>query len=123
MTVDLTGSGISNEAEFGLLIAKTEELEGNKLDFNLSNIDDVAVKVKAQTYIDQTENGFKYQVVINGIPESDYGVSLTAVPYVIDGENKLEVKSGSLTDETVIVRTDENHPEYVAPKVDTKNWF
>ena len=42
---------------------------------------------------------------------------------LVDGENKLEVKAGNLTDEAVIVRTDENHPEYVAPKVDTKNWF
>ena len=42
---------------------------------------------------------------------------------LIDGENKLEVKAGHLADEAVIVRTDEDHPEYVAPKVDTKNWF
>ena len=40
-----------------------------------------------------------------------------------DGENKFQVKSGKLTDKAVIIRTDEDHPEYVAPKVDTKNWF
>ena len=51
------------------------------------------------------ENVFKFKVKLN------------------DGENKLEVKAGSLTDEAVIVRTDENHPEYVVAKVDTKNWF
>ena len=42
---------------------------------------------------------------------------------LIDGENKLEVKAGNLADEAVIVRTDEDHPEYVVAKVDTKNWF
>ena len=40
-----------------------------------------------------------------------------------DGENQLEVKSGNLSDSTVIYRTDENHPEYVVQKVDTKNWM
>ena len=40
-----------------------------------------------------------------------------------DGENKLEVKAGEFTDNAVIVRTDENHPEYKVQKVDTKNWM
>jgi beta-galactosidase len=40
-----------------------------------------------------------------------------------DGENKLEVKAANLADEAVIIRSDEDHPEYIAPKVDTKNWF
>ena len=40
-----------------------------------------------------------------------------------NGENKLEVKAGELTDQAVIVRTDEKHPEYKVQKVDTKNWM
>lgn len=40
-----------------------------------------------------------------------------------DGENKFEAKSGSLTDEIMLCRTKEDHPEYVVKKVDTKNWF
>ena len=40
-----------------------------------------------------------------------------------NGENKFEVKSGKLKDNAVIIRTDEDHPEYVVQKVDTKNWF
>ena len=40
-----------------------------------------------------------------------------------DGENKIEVKAGELTDQALIVRTDEKHPEYKVQKVDTKNWM
>ena len=40
-----------------------------------------------------------------------------------DGENKFEVKAGKLTDATVLVRTNEPHPEYKVQKVDTKNWM
>ena len=40
-----------------------------------------------------------------------------------DGENRIEVKAGELTDYTVINRTNEVHPEYVVQKVDTKNWM
>ena len=80
--VDLTGSEISKNAEFGLLIAKTSDLVGSELDFDQEN----ATKVKAAVFIETGENAFKYQVVINGIPVSDYGVAITAVPYVIDGE-------------------------------------
>ncbi len=40
-----------------------------------------------------------------------------------DGENKFEVKAGAFADEAVIIRTDENHPEYTVQKVDTKNWM
>ena len=42
---------------------------------------------------------------------------------LIDGDNKFEVKSGDLTDNAVICRTNESHPEYVVQKVDTKNWM
>ena len=35
----------------------------------------------------------------------------------------LQVKAGNLADSAVIIREDKDHPEYVAPKVDTKNWF
>ncbi|MBQ8625372.1 MAG: glycoside hydrolase family 2 protein [Agathobacter sp.] len=42
---------------------------------------------------------------------------------LVDGENKFEVKSGELTDNAVICRTNEPHPEYVVQKVDTKNWM
>ena len=40
-----------------------------------------------------------------------------------DGENKFEVKAGKYKDETVLVRTNEPHPEYKVQKVDTKNWM
>ena len=40
-----------------------------------------------------------------------------------NGENKLEVRSGNLVDNAIIIRTDENHPEYKVQKVDTKNWM
>ena len=40
-----------------------------------------------------------------------------------DGKNNFEVKSGKLKDATVLIRTDEPHPEYKVQKVDTKNWM
>ena len=40
-----------------------------------------------------------------------------------DGENKFEAKAGSLTDKTMLCRTNEPHPEYKVQKVDTKNWM
>ena len=42
---------------------------------------------------------------------------------LVDGENNFEVRSGGLVDNALIVRTDENHPEYKVQKVDTKNWM
>ncbi len=40
-----------------------------------------------------------------------------------DGKNELEVRSGNLTQNAVICKTNEAHPEYVVQKVDTKNWM
>ena len=40
-----------------------------------------------------------------------------------DGENKFEAKAGKLTDNTMLCRTNEAHPEYKVQKVDTKNWM
>ena len=42
---------------------------------------------------------------------------------LLDGENKLEVKAQGLSDQALIIRTDEKHPEYQVQKVDTKNWM
>ena len=42
---------------------------------------------------------------------------------LLDGENKLEAKARGLTDQALIIRTDEKHSEYVVQKVDTKNWM
>jgi len=40
-----------------------------------------------------------------------------------EGENKFEVKAGELVDTGVLIRTQEEHPEYTVQKVDTKNWM
>ena len=93
-TVDLTGSDISSDAEFGLLVAKTADLDGKALNFDLANFDQVATKVPAGVFVTKTETSLVYQVVVAGIPASDYGTSITAVPYVIDGETTIVASSG-----------------------------
>ncbi len=117
-TVDLTGSDISSDAEFGLLVAKTADLDGKALSFELENFDQVATKVPAGVFVTKTETSLVYQVVVAGIPASDYGTSITAVPYVIDGETTIVASSGqdhSIAEvaSALIARGDENSDKLI----------
>ena len=71
-----------------------------------SNQKEVSLYQDGKLVATQTgENVFKFKVTL------------------VDGENKFEVKAGNQTDNAIIIRTDEKHPEYTFQKVDTKNWM
>ena len=86
ITVDAAEAASLANPEYGVLVAKTNDLNGKALNFDLENFEQIASKVPAQVFAEESDTAIVYQVVINGIPESDYNTKITAVPYSIDGE-------------------------------------
>lgn len=94
ITVDAAEAASLANPEYGVLVAKTNDLNGKALNFDLENFEQIASKVPAQVFAEESDTAIVYQVVINNIPESDYNTKITAVPYAIDGETVIVAEEG-----------------------------
>ena len=93
VTIDAAETAGLSNPEYGVLVAKTADLNGGDLDFS-SVSSGVATKVAARVFTEESDTQIVYQIVINGIPESAYGTSITVVPYIIDGDEKIVASHG-----------------------------